>query len=735
MRKFCREHFLSYRRMREWRDIHDEVWAILEDLEGFERNAEPASYEELHRALLSGYLSHVAKKKEKNLYLGSKNRQLMLFPGSGLFNRGGTWIMAAEQVQTTRLFARSAAVIEPEWIEDLGSHLCRSVYFEPHWEKNRGQVVAFERVVLYGLTVVERRKVNYARVKPEEAREIFIRSALVGGELPGNPAFLDHNRTLIAGIEDLENKTRRRGLLVDEESIFRFYDQRLPGLADAASLRKLIKDRGGDRFLRMTEEDLLEESPGLDIHERFPAFVSIGEMRLPLRYVFQPGGEEDGVTVTIPLHALRELSSAQFDWLVPGLLTEKILHLLKGLPKNLRRQLVPVGAAAERLQGLLTFRKGNLPVQLSRGVFELAGVRVSIDCWDQQGLPAHLRMRYAVVGPEGKVLGTGRDLEALKALAGDRHEDRIWETARKKWEREGLTAWDFGELPQRLELGKDALGLPVCAYPGVVAEGQTAAIRLFTSGKAAREASFDGLVVLYQWAFAAELKQFKKSWVFPEALSAMIFFMGGRQEATHILRLYLLRELFDLHVPQWPDRRHLEAVRERLRGQIGSLSRELLEEVFEAVKARHAVGVALQRLRKLAGKNQAVLKQLNLIAQELEQLMPMDFLGRYRRERIRALPRYLGALTIRAERAYTAPEKDRAKAEQVIPYAKRYEAATEQAKIRDSTARRSYLEELRWMLEEFKVSLFAPEIKVRGRISAKRLEEKFSEWDVWKDEE
>ena len=270
MRKFCRDHFLSYRRMREWRDIHEEVWSMLEELDGFERNSEPASYEAIHRALLSGCLSHIARKKEKNVYLGSKNRQIMLFPGSGLFNRGGAWTMAAEQVQTSRLYARTVATIEPEWIEDLGKHLCRSVYFEPHWEKTRGQVVAYERVILYGLSLVERRKVNYSRVNLHEAREIFIRSALVAGELPGKHAFLDHNRELIAQIEDLENKTRRRDLLVDEETIFRFYDQRAPNIADAASLRKWFKEQGGDHFLRMTEADLLETSPGLGDSRAIP---------------------------------------------------------------------------------------------------------------------------------------------------------------------------------------------------------------------------------------------------------------------------------------------------------------------------------------------------------------------------------------------------------------------------------------------------------------------------------
>ena len=732
MRRFCRDHFLSYRRMREWRDIHDEVWGMLEEMEGFERNGDPASYEAIHRALLSGYLSHIARKKEKNLYLGTKNRQLMLFPGSSLFNRGGAWTMAAEQVQTNRLYARTVASIEPEWIEELGRHLCRSVYFEPHWEKTRGQVVAYERVILYGLTIIDRRKVNYSRVKPREAREIFIRSALVSGELPGKYAFLDHNRALITRIEDLENKVRRRDLLVDEETIFHFYAKRVPDIADAASLRKWFKERGGDHPLRMTETDLLEASPGLDIQDQFPNSLPVGDLHLPLRYMFHPGAEDDGVTVTVPIHVLSTLPSAPFEWLVPGLLPEKVLLLLKALPKSLRRHLVPVATTAERLTRFLSGCEGSLDAQLSRAVMDLAGLQVPLACWDQKSLPLHLQMRFEVVGSDGKLLGSGRDLIELKSLSGDRLDDALWERARKTFEREGLTEWDFDDLPQCIDIGRDALGLTVYAYAGLAAEGQTAALRLFRSADAAREASVDGLLLLYQWVFAAELKQPKRDWGFPHDLAAEVFFMGGRRETTRLLQLYLLRELFDLRGPQWPDTRHFLAAKERLHGRIGLLSREMLDEVFEVVRERHASNTCLQHLMKLSGQNQTVQRQLSLIFDELEGLVPADFLVNYGRGQIKLLPRYLKALRIRAERAYAAPEKDRLKAEQMAPFRERFERVHQEVIMQPNVQRLCFLDELRWMLEELKLSLFSPEIKARFRISPKRLEEKFSEWQALK---
>jgi ATP-dependent helicase HrpA len=272
----------------------------------------------------------------------------------------------------------------------------------------------------------------------------------------------------------------------------------------------------------------------------------------------------------------------------------------------------------------------------------------------------------------------------------------------------------------------------VYAYPGLVAEGQAAALRLFSSPEAAREASVDGLLLLYQWVLAAELKQPKKEWVFPQDKAHMVFFMGSRQEATRSLHLYLLRELFDLREPMWPDYRHFLATIERLQGQIRLLAQEMLNEVFDVVRERHASSTCLQRLRKISGQNQAVQRQLDLILEELEELVPADFLSRSGRPQIKRLPRYLRVFNVRAERAYSAPEKDRLKAEQLAPFRERFEQLKQEVALQPGSERLCFLDELSWMLEELKLSLFAPEIKVAFRISPKRLEEKFAEWQALK---
>ncbi|MCE5243842.1 MAG: DUF3418 domain-containing protein, partial [Desulfobacteraceae bacterium] len=726
-RKFCRERFLSYRRMREWRDVYEEIHSILDELGDFAPNTQPAGYDAVHRSVLSGYLSHIAMRKEKNVYLASRNRQAMLFPGSGLFNKGGGWVVAAELVQTSRLFARTAANIEPEWLEELGKHLCRSTYSEPHWEKSRGQVAAFERVTLYGLPIVERRKVDYGRVNPQEAREIFIRTGLVEGEMPRPYGFMEHNRELIRQIEDLESKTRRRDLLVDDEALFAFYDRQLPQLADIRSFDRLLRDRGGDGFLRMTEADLLRAVPDFEALEQFPDSLTLEGADLPLRYAFRPGEEDDGVTVTVPVHILPRLSSSPFDWLVPGLLLEKVTALLKALPKGLRKQLVPVGETAQRLRDALPFREGAFCAQLSRCVREAAGVSVPPDQWETGGLPDHLRMRFEITGPEGRPLGAGRDLDALRRLAVERHEDHLWNDARRAWEKE--VREDFGNLPSEIEIGRDALGLIRYAYPGLSAEGGIVSVRLFTDPEKAKKESLNGLAQLYRTVFAAELKQYLRMWVFPENNAGRVFFMGSREEANRRLQDYVLRELFGLHAPQRPDReRFLETV-QRLRGRLGALGNEIVGEVLAAVAERDAARAALQRFRKMGAANPGMVRRLDLLVMELERLAPADFLSQARRPFVQQLPRYFRALRIRAERVYNSPEKDRMKAEQLFPHAERCEELRKATLAEGGGEVLEFFDAYRDMLEEFKISLFAPEIKARIRISSKRLEEK---WDEWK---
>ncbi|MHC1742366.1 MAG: ATP-dependent RNA helicase HrpA [Syntrophobacteraceae bacterium] len=728
MRRFCRERFLSYRRLREWKDIHDEIVDILDEMGGFHRAEASPDYSAIHRSLLSGYLSHIGMRKEKNLYLATKNRQVMIFPGSGLFNKAGGWVMASELVQTSRLFARTVANVEPEWIEQLGRHLCKSSYSEPHWEKNRGQVVAFERVTLYGLPVVERRKVNFGRVNLKEARSIFIRSGLVEGEMAGRYGFLDHNRELIERIQELESKTRRRDLLVDEETLFQFYEARMPEIADVRSLDRFIKDAGGDTILRMSEQDLLRAEPDFEALDQFPDRMRLDDLELPLRYNFHPGEDDDGVTVLIPIHALKRVSSPYFEWLVPGMIEELILTLLKALPKGIRRQLVPVGDMARRLRDGLVFGDGALAAALSRRVVEVAGVSVPGEMWSLDSVPPHLRMRFEVIGSEGNVLGAGRDLDALRSLSAEAHGDRLWTLARKQWEKDDLPLWDFGDFPTRVLVGKDALGIDRYGYPGLVfADGKLCA-RLHEDVEEALRVSRDALWELYRLAFAAELKQLRRTWVVPASPASVVLFLGGREKADSALQNYVLRELFELHDPQPPDRHKYQATVERFKGRLGSSGQELADEVVRALGAREEARASLARFRGMAAGNRVVLERIKGLEGELDQLAPPDMLVRCRREDVARLPRYLSALRLRGERAYVSPEKDRVKARQIEPHLERYRGLLEDLVAGGDEEAARFAREYRWMIEDLKVNVFAPEIRTTGRVSAKRLDEAWERW-------
>ncbi len=745
LRSFCREHFLSYRRMREWTQVVEEIQAILDEVGLAEKVCEKdtaASYEAIHRSVASGYLSHVALKKEKNIYVGSKGRQIMLFPGSSLFNKGGDWIVAAEIVQTSRLFARMAANIEPAWLEDVGRHLVKSHVSAPHWEKKRGHVVAFEKVTLYGLPIVEKRPVDFARYDPEEARRIFIRSALVEGDVPKLYGFYEYNQKLRESLENVEEKLRRRGVLIDDEDIFAFYDQRIPLLSDIRSFDKWLKDQGGDALLRMQEEDFFKKGMGSWGLERYPDTLDLGECRLPLRYSFCPGEETDGVTVTVPIHVLTRLKVEDFEWLVPGFLEEKILVLLKNLPKTLRRQLAPLSETVRKILRHLPFGQGDFYTAMEQTVFELYGLHVPRSLWPREALCDHLKMRFEVVDEEGRVLQSGRDLAQLQKQTTQVYHDAVWDRARRQWERTGLTSWDFGTLPEKIELGRDAYGVMRCAYPGLQAEGAGVSIRLFGDLQSAQEATRDGLLVLYQHAFAPFLKGLRKEWILTpsgkrsESTQAdlplsSLHFLGQLGEAQKQAHIYMLRELFDLHEPQPLDEEKYRRTLRELPAQLDSRARRLWSEIIAVLRARAEVEETLVKFRSKSATTAMALERLEAVEQEMHALVPQDFLSRYRSAVMRELPRYLRGLVFRAERAYVAPEKDLQKWAEVAPFVERYRRARENL-AQDAPAQvREFLDEMHWMIEEYKLSVFAPEVKRRYAVSAGRLDKKWADYEKW----
>lgn len=729
MRKFAKSHYLSYLRLAEWLDIHEQIARILAEEPGFAMNSAPASYDAVHRALLAGNLRNIGLKKEKNIYQGAGGREMVVFPGSALYNKAGQWIMAAEVVETTRLYARTVANIQVEWLEPLARPLCRYAYSDPHWEKRRGQVVAFEKATLFGLVIVAGRKVNYGRIKPDEARLFFIQSALVEGELQGDYDFLAHNQKLVAGLQALEERVRRRDVLVDEQVIYQFYDERLPDdVWDQAGLRRFLKQPGADRKLRLTEADLLRQLPEAGELEQFPARLQLDGVELGLAYTFAPGSEEDGVTVAIPLHLVGHLRPESFEWLVPGLLLEKITFLLKSLPKLLRRPLVPVVQAAERIAEELTPYHGSLYTAMARAVQDLYGVRVTPADWAIDTLPPHLRFRFRLVDSQGSVLKQSRHFQEIRAMEGLAiPDDREAAALKRQWERDGIGPETLPEVPSQLAITDASGRLAGYLYSGLeLGEGNRVGLRLFSDQAAARQATTVALCHLYGQEFKPALKSIRKECAIPRQHWALCEGLGGHDELNEALWGFVQVEMFGVReagVPSSADfARQVAAVRQQ---GIALLAKKAFEPAIAVLQARRETLDAISRLQSQA-KGQA--GRAADFREGVAALVPPDFLNRYSLAQLANLPRYLKALRLRLERAQVDRAKDEAKAKQLAPFEERLAVVGDTAAM--SAAKQRQLTEYREMVEEFKVSLFAQELKTAYPVSAKRLEEKWREFEL-----
>jgi ATP-dependent helicase HrpA len=731
MRRFCRTHFLSYTRMREWRDIHAQLSETLRELGGFTWNQTPAPYAAVHRAIVSGLLSNVARKKEHNLYQAARGREVMLFPGSGLFQkkapRAGEaqeekgqdkgappWIAAAEMVETSRLFARTAARIEPEWLLDLGGHLCRFSYKDPAWSTRAGRVLVKETASLHGLEIATR-QVPYSRVDPKAAAELFIRQALVEDQIRAPHAFLEHNRRLREKVETWQTRVRSREGVDLDQAVYAFYARHLEELSSVHDLNRLVRARrqSEPEFLFMKEQDLLGDRKCGNL-DAFPDALVVDGQALPLEYAYRPGQEEDGLTLKLPYRLIDAIDREVLEWLVPGLLEEKITCLLRSLPKALRRQLMPIAEKAGQIAAELQPTHRTFLESLAAFVAQRYGVRAQPGDWDLGEVPEHLRMRVEVQGVEGVPVLASRDLGEL-AQRLDRHDTptelEAWKKAAAEWSREGLKGWTLGDLPERVEVAAVA-GLPLWGYPGLeVVEGGVN-LKLFKVREEAETSSRAGLLGLYEQEFSAELAHLKKELGALSRLKELYHPLGTLQELQDEALCHLKSYLF-AREPLYP----LDA------------------PSFAAGKAR-----AQERLRGLATQFLDLLdtllqtyRQIRLcphpypgIEADVERLLPRHFLQHLAFDRLPHLARYLRAVLVRAERARLNPAKDAQRAAQVKPYQEVLARLSRSAAAGDER-RRALAEECRWLVEEFRVSVFAQELGTAQPVSAKRLARRFEQ--------
>lgn len=734
LRRWCRDHYINYLRMREWHDTYRQLRQLLRDMDLHIAAAEPEGDKDdeaalkarkqqqtrLHQALLTGLLSNIGQFIENREYLGARNRKFMIHPGSGLAKKTPKWVMAGELVETSRLFARQVARIQPEWVEPLAGHLSKRAYSEPHWEMKRAQVVAFEQVTLFGLPIVARRKVHYGPIAPCEAREIFIRRALVEGEYRTDAKFFSHNRALIDEVENLEDRARRRDILVDEETLFDFYDQHLPD--------DIINGKGFEHWRREAERDdadvlkldkaMLMARSDADISVvQYPDELTLKGVRYPLSYHFAPEAEDDGVTMTVPAAMLSQLPRYRLEWLVPGLLREKCIALLKSLPKAIRRQVVPipdwVDAAMEALS------PDNVPLTEALGEFLRikTGIRLSPEDWRQDQLEAYLHMNLRVVDHAGDVLGQGRDVAALIrrfADAASAGAKALSETAESVSDVD-----DLPEKPLAESLTTSQAGIRVEAYPALTERDghEDLRVELFDHPDKAREAHRQGIKRLAMQRLPDQVKAIKRLPGLERC--ALLFTKVG---SKHQLLEDLAEAVFLHEIAYDPLPRSRQAFSERLDAQRSELvpyAERLVASLLKALEEHLAVAQALK-----GNINLAMALAYNDLKAQMQRLVHPGFISEAG-EWLEEYPRYMQAARIRLEKAPRERMRDQMLMQEIQDFEARL-ASRRRSERRDGWEE-PMLVEFGWWLQELRVSLFAQQLGTHIPVSAKRLERRWAE--------
>ena len=728
LRKFCREHFLSFLRMREWVDLHAQLEEAMADLGAVPSGGGPADYASVHRSLLAGLVGHVAQRKERNLYRLAGERQVHLFPGSGLFLKSELkprsrkppspdtppvrseqpgWLVTGEIVETTRTYARTAARIEPEWVLQVAPHLVRQVHLHPRWDAAGQRVIATERDLLRGL-VLREQTIGWVRVDPVAATGMFIREALVAGGLTKSHRFLAHNAGLLQKIELWQTRLRQRVVPDLEEAMVQFYTQRLQAVGSAPDLERALKTSGPE-FLCATAADLLGDHAEAFQRGGLPDAVLLGAETVPVRYAYAPGEAHDGVTYRLETRLAEVLDPRQLDWAVPALREERVLHLLRSLPKSLRRPLMPLEAAAKRLLAETDATRPGFIAALSRAVREHFSVDIPPELWPVAALPPHLQPRFEVIGRGGVTLAAGRDLSALMEALRQQGRDRVhpaWAAAARALERHKLHEWSIGNPPAEIVVGEIA-GFPCKAYPGLHHHEGNVNLRLFRDSEHAQAATAEGAPRLAQNLLQPELRGLQQDLRGLRRLAILYASLGTVEELLDTAWEHLRARLFPRVA--WAELRE-------------AAFRDYVELARQSIPGA-AVALADRLERVLQRRQEAWLhpRPLPAMRAEIDALAPRRLLALTSWDRLAELPRYLQALIVRAERAAANPAKDREKQALVQPYLDALRRLGEA--VKGDRPRWERYQRFRWLLEEFKVSVFAQELGTAERVSAKKLDE------------
>ncbi|HJV62404.1 MAG TPA: ATP-dependent RNA helicase HrpA, partial [Albitalea sp.] len=752
--QLLRDQFISPRRVREWRDIHTQLHTVVAE-HGWRLNGTPATYEQIHLSLLAGLLGNIGvKSEEDDWYLGARGIKFYRHPGANLSKKPGRWIMVAELVETARLFGRGIAAIEPQWIPPIAGHLLKKQLLDPHWEKKAAEVVALERATLYGIVIYSNRRVNFAQVDAAAAREIFIREALVGEEWETKLPFLAANRKLIAQVEELEHKSRRQDVLVDDALIFAFYDQQVPqDVAGGASFERWYREESKrqPRLLFLTREELMRHEAAGITTAAFPKTLRLGGVDCGATYLHEPGDAKDGVTVTVPIYALNQVNEERCEWLVPGMLKEKVLALAKSLHQRPRSRLMPLAEFAQSFVDGVNeqqmFGSGSLVDALLKVVRERTQLDVKRGDFKLEQVPAHLFMNFRVVDEHGRQLGMGRNLAALKAEWGSEARSAFQALAKLKTVAAQVapvaapapatrapkaaapasaapspvdsapsaqyTDWTFGELPEIMELRRGSQSL--VGFPALIDKGSHVVIEVFDEPDMAASRHRAGLRRLVALQIRDALKYLEKNIPDLQKMSVLFMPLGtGDELREQIIDLAIDRAFLADPLPT--DAAGFRRRIEEGRGRLTLIANEVARSA-QQVLVDHAAAV-----RKL--RDSRVPKELSDDVQaQLARLVPKRFVVATPWAQLAHLPRYLKAITLRLEKWRGDPARDAARLAELRPIEQRFwRTLAERKGVADAR-----LEEFRWLLEELRVSLFAQELRTPQPVSVKRLDKAWSQ--------
>jgi len=718
LKRACAQNFLSYSLIRQWQDIHRQLKAMVVQ-QRLKSGKRKNDYDAIHRSLLTGLLSGIATLTDRHEYTGAGGIKFNLWPGSGIFNAKPKWVMVSEIVETTKRYGRVAAKISPQWIEPIADHIVKRRYADPRWSKKQQSVMASEHVSLFGIPIVAGRAIHYGRIDCDAAREVFIRDGLSGDEFTGTQDFYLHNQWLLEELSNEAAKTRVRDLIVDPQDVVDFYQRSVPeNVFDTRSLKKVLKDDDAlDQKLRMTRADVLPQSGNDSTRDQFPDEVTVGSMQIPIAYQFAPGADDDGATVRVPVDGIGQLDDAQTGWLVPGLMKERIIGLIRSLPKQIRRNVVPAPETADQVIATMKMGQGFFAEGVAKELTRIGGVPITVQMFKQEKLAPHLHVNLEVVDEEGTVIAQGRSVAEVRSQLGTEHASSIVEVQDSTWHQDGLVEWSWGEFPKEATITRGATRLS--AYPALVDQGDAVGLRLVDSRPASDQVSKQGLVRLLQILNRKSVK------------AQVAHLPNLDQHALKLARIVpsktLRPQLADLivrvafvHLQKFP--RSEQEFDDLQSGAVEKLSMASQAVAKWLPRFAAAVHLAYLQMENIPSKRSPVKGDIKA---QIVSLTLDGFLATTSWEWLKEYPRFFEAIAFRIEKlASTAVDVDHAKTAELDHYWDKYheiKARQEAQSVVDPE-----LDWYRWMIEEYRVSLFAQTLGTSLTVSSKRLEKQFA---------